>query len=160
MTKLLRDPFIQNMVEFRKEFDQIFHRFFGTPWMQETLLPMTTFVPPVEAFIDNKLQKFFLRIALPGFKPEDVKLTLNGNLLTLAGERKWTPEMENWDYLHRELYFGKFERTLTLPEGVDTERLLAEYKGGLLELTAPVMAGALHRPIEIKTVPEVKRVAV
>jgi HSP20 family protein len=160
MTKLLRDPFLQDLLEFRKEFDQIFHRVLGTPWAQETYLPMAGFVPPVEAFIDNKTKKFFMKIALPGVPPEELKLQLNGNLLTLNGERRIVPEMETLDYLHKEIHYGKFERILTIPEGVDTDRLIAEYKNGILELNAPVIAGALPRRIEIKMVaPEVKRVA-
>ena len=87
-------------------------------------------------------------------------LNLHGNVLTLSGERKWIPEIEQLDYLHRELNYGVFERTLTLPGAVDTERLVAEYKSGILELSAPVIPGAMPRRIEIKAVPELKRVPV
>ena len=160
MTKLFRDPITENLLDFRKEFDQIFHRFFGTPWAKELMLPMAGYVPPVEAFIDNKTKKYFLRIALPGINPEELKVHVHGNLLTLSGERKIMPEMEDRDYLHRELQYGVFERTLSLPEAVDTERLVAEFKNGLLELTAPVIVGALPRRLEIKTTPMVKSVSV
>ncbi len=158
MPKMFRDPFLQNLLDFRKEFDQVFHRFFGTPWVQEPYLLAAGFVPPVEAFIDNKTKRYFMRIALPGVNPDELKLHVHGNVLTLTGERKLTPEIEEKDYLHREIHYGAFERSLTLPEGVDTERLTAEYKNGLLELSAPVIVEALPRRIEIKTVPEVKRV--
>jgi HSP20 family protein len=159
MEKLHYDPFLKDLVEFRKEFDQMFRRFFGMPWMHETLLPMAGFVPPVEAFIDNKTKKYFLKVALPGINPEELKVQLSGNLLTLTGERKVLPETENLDFHHREIHYGKFERMLNLPEGVDTDRLMAEYKNGVLELSAPVITGALPRRIEIKTVvPEMKRV--
>ncbi len=160
MTKLFRDPFLENLLDFRKEFDQIFHRFFGAPWEKEMLMPMAGYVPPVEAFIDHKTKKYFLRVSLPGVNPEELKLNVHGNVLTLSGERKFLPELEDRDYLFRELHYGKFERTLTLPEAVDTERLFAEYKNGVLELSAPVMVAALPRRIEIKTTPEMKRVGV
>ena len=167
MHKLLRDPFLKepflpNLLEFRKEFDQIFDRFFDIPWEKEHLLPPAAFVPPVEAYIDTKLQKFFLKIVVPGIKPEELKLKLLGNMLTIYGEFKPIVEMEHIDYIHKEIHFGKFERTLHLPEGVDTDRLVAEYKNGLLELTAPVITAHLPRHVEIRmALPEVaKKVAV
>jgi HSP20 family protein len=157
----LKEPFLPNLLEFRKEFDQVFDRFFGTPWEKEYFLPKAGFVPPVEAYIDNKLQKFFMKVVVPGIKPDELKLKLLGSTLTIYGEYKPVHEIENLEYLHKEIHFGKFERTLILPEGVDTDRLIAEYKNGLLELTAPVIGSALPRHVEIKmAMPEVKRVAI
>jgi len=61
--------------------------------------------------------------------------------------------------LHEEISYGKFERTFTLPEGVDTDKLTAEYQNGVLEITAPVAAAALPRRIEIRTTPLSKQIA-
>ena len=60
------------------------------------------------------------------------------------------------DYLYRELSYGTLSRTLTLPEGLDTEQINAEYNDGLLEITAPVAAAALPRQVEIKGLPKAK----
>jgi HSP20 family protein len=159
MTKLLRDPFLQEMFDFRREFDHIFNRFFGTPWIQEPLLTMGVFVPPVEAVIDNKTKKFYLRVALPGVDPADLKLHVQSNILTLTGERKLLQELKEVEYLHKEIHYGTFERTLTLPEGLETDKLVAEYKNGVLEIVAPIAAAALPRRVEINPVTEFKRVA-
>ncbi len=160
MTKLIRrDPWVEEILEFRKEFDKIFNRFFTTPWMTEPVPHLETFIPPVESFLDNKTKKFFLRVALPGVDPVDLKLNVQGNLLTLYGERKLEKEMKELDYLHREIHYGVFERTLPLPEGLEIEKLVAEYKNGVLELTAPISAAMLPKRVEIKYVPEIKRVA-
>jgi len=59
-------------------------------------------------------------------------------------------------YLYRELSYGTLSRTLTLPEGLDTEQINAEYNDGLLEITAPVAAAALPRQVEIKGLPKAK----
>ncbi len=160
MTKLMRrDPFFEEILDLRREFDKIFNRFFSTPWMTEPLAHLETFIPPVESFLDNKTKKFCLRVALPGVDPSDLKVNVQGNLLTLTGERKLEKEMKELDYLHREIHYGVFERTLPLPDGLETEKLVAEYKNGVLELTAPISAAMLPKRVEIKYIPEIKRVA-
>ena len=60
------------------------------------------------------------------------------------------------DYLHREFSYERFERTIALPEGVDTEKIAAEYNNGVLEITARVSATALPKRIEIKSLPKTK----
>jgi HSP20 family protein len=58
--------------------------------------------------------------------------------------------------LYREINYGTFQRTLTLPEGVDAEKISAEFNNGLLEITAPIAAAALPRRVEIKSLPKAK----
>jgi HSP20 family protein len=160
MTKLIRrEPFVEDLLDFRKEFDKIFNRFFTTPWLMEPIPYLEAFVPPVESFLDTKTKKFFLRVALPGVDPSDLKINVQGNILAITGERKLEKELKELEYLHKEMHYGNFERTLTLPEGLETEKLVAEYKNGVLELNAPVTTAALPRRVEIKYVPEVRRVA-
>lgn len=52
-----------------------------------------------------------------------------------------------------EITYGSFHRTITLPEGVDKDKLNAEYRNGMLEITAPIAAAALPRKVEIKSLP-------
>jgi HSP20 family protein len=64
------------------------------------------------------------------------------------------------ELLEREVAYGVFERTLTLPEGVIVEKLTAEYVNGVLEIAAPISVAALPRKIEVKTTaPFVKQIA-
>jgi HSP20 family protein len=84
---------------------------------------------------------------------------VQGNLLTISGERKLTRSNKELELYDEEIVYGKFERGLTLPEGVNTDKLFAEYAHGVLEITAPVLAAALPRKVEIKTVPMIKQVA-
>ena len=62
----------------------------------------------------------------------------------------------NVDYLYREFSYGTFRRILTLPEGVETEKINAECNSGLVEITAPMAAAALPRRVEIKGLPKAK----
>ena len=158
----LRDSLFQDLFDFRRDFDQIFNRILiGRPWMEENPVFETpfNFTPAIESYVDKDGKKFVCRVSLPGVEPKDVYINVQGNLLTIRGERKFTRNTKELDLLVQEMTYGKFERTLTLPEGVLGDKLVAEYYNGVLELTAPVAAAALPRKIEIKTVPMSKSLA-
>jgi HSP20 family protein len=163
MTSLIpRDAFFQDLFDFRRDFDQIFNRILmGKPWEKELFAPGTVFnfVPAVETFVDKAAKKYVCRVTLPGIEPKDVQIHVQGNLLTITGERKLAHSTKELDLFNEEIAYGKFERELTLPEGVNTDKLFAEYVNGVLEITAPVLAAALPKKIEIKTVPLTKQVA-
>ena len=82
-----------------------------------------------------------------------------GNMLTISGERKLNHTTMELELLNEELAYGKFERALELPEGVNIEKMNAEFVNGVLEITAPVAAVALPRKIEIKAAPMTKQMA-
>ena len=113
-------------------------------------------MPPVEVWVDKEAKQCHLRLALPGVDPSTVELNLQGNLLTLSAERKASHEDKDVDFLYRELSYGTLSRTVTLPEGLDREKINAEYNNGLLEITAPVAVAALPRRVEIKGLPKAK----
>jgi HSP20 family protein len=148
--------FYRDLFDFRRDFDEIFNRMLGaTPALPGT--SEETFAPPIEAWTDAEAKKFYLRVAVPGIEPKDVKIEVQGNMLTLSGERKHVEEKKEVTYHQREFTYGAFQRVLTLPEGVDADKLTAEFNNGVLELTAPLAAAALPRRIEIK--PALKKAA-
>jgi HSP20 family protein len=162
MTNLiLRDPFFEGLFDFRHEFDKIFYRMLTErPWEKEVSRKLFNFVPAVEAYVDMETKKYVCKVSLSGIEPKEVQIHVQGNVLTIAGERKYTRETKGHEALHEEFAYGKFERTLELPEGVNTEKIIAEFVNGMLEITAPVAAVALPRRIEIKaTVPYTKQIA-
>ena len=147
-----RDHVFDDLFDFRRNFDHIFNRFLtGSGSSPERQAQMLVAVPPIEAWVDNEDKKYHLSVAVPGMDPKDVQLNLQGNNLTVSGEHKSEKEKKEADYLHREFSFGRFERTIVLPEGVDTDKLTAEYNNGVLEISAPINASALPKRIEIKT---------
>lgn len=111
-------------------------------------------VPPVKVWIDKEAKKCHLRIALPGVDPNKVGLKLQGNLLTISAERKARREAKDVQLLVWEIGYGSFKRALTLPEGVDAEKINSEFNKGLLEITVPVTAAALPRQVAIKSQPK------
>lgn len=80
---------------------------------------------------------------LPGVDPKDVSLQVQGNTLTLSGQRFTSRETKEADFLHREITYISFQRRILLPEGVDKDKFSAEYRNGILEITAPIAAAAL-----------------
>jgi HSP20 family protein len=154
MTSLIsRDNFFQDLFDFRRDFDQIFNRFLSWPSAQEESTVTAGFSPAIESFIDKDGKKFHCQVMLPGVDPRDVNLQVQGNLLTINGERSVSRETKEADYLRREITYGSFQRTITLPEGVDKDKLNAEYRNGILEITAPIATVALPRKVEIKALP-------
>lgn len=112
-----------------------------------TSAPAAAWTPAVDVFED----KDGLRIIaeLPGVKPEDVKLSLENNVLTIRGEKRQVAE-EKTERVHRyERSYGAFERTFTLPATVDAERIAAGYEHGVLTVTLPKVERARPREITI-----------
>ncbi len=159
---LLRDNFFEDLFDFRRDFDELFNRILtGKPWIREQL-PFETpfgFTPAIEAYVDKDAKKYVCRVSLPGVEPKDVEILTHGNMLTIKGEKKFTRMTKEVDLHNSEIVYGKFERVLTLPEGVVPEKLVAEFVNGVLEITAPVAVTALPRKIEIKTVPITRQMA-
>jgi len=148
-----RDTFFRDLFDVRRNFDQAFNRFLGWPSAQEERSFENEFSPAVESFIDTNNKKFHCQVQLPGVDPKDANIQVQGNTLTISGERSSTRETKEADYLHREISYGSFTRSLVLPEGVDKDKISAEYRNGMLEITAPIATNALPKKIEIKSLP-------
>jgi HSP20 family protein len=83
--------------------------------------------------------------------PKDLDVQLVGNQLTLAGEKKDTSEQRGENYYHSETHVGSFRRSITLPEGVDSENVEAEYANGVLTLRLKKTKPTPTKKIEVKT---------
>ena len=90
-----------------------------------------------------------LTAELPGVDPKAVDIRVENNVLTLRGERKWSDEVKRESYHRVERSYGSFTRSFTLPNVVDTEKIKAEYKDGMLRLVLPKKEEAKPRQISI-----------
>jgi HSP20 family protein len=87
---------------------------------------------------------------VPGVNPEDVKISLENNILTLRGEKKQQAE-EKSERVHRyERTYGTFERSFSLPSSVDPDRIAANYANGILTVSIPKAERARPREIPVK----------
>ena len=91
-----------------------------------------------------------VKAEIPGVKKEDVKLTMQDNVLTLSGERKFEEETKKENYVRVERGYGSFTRSFTLPPFVDEKKISAEFKDGLLEVKLPKLEQAKPKEVEIK----------
>ncbi|HWA55008.1 MAG TPA: Hsp20/alpha crystallin family protein [Solirubrobacterales bacterium] len=92
-----------------------------------------------------------LRADLPGIKPEEVKITIEDDVLTLSGEHTEVSEEEGDDYMRRERRCGSFSRSMTLPAGVKAEDIQSTTADGVLEVTIPLPKAEENKPVEIST---------
>ena len=94
-----------------------------------------TWKPAVD--ILEKDGNLVIRADMPGISEKDIDLKLEGNVLTLKGERKPEPGEDRNSYYLAESFYGTFTRSFTLPQTVDAEKIKADYKNGILTVTIP-----------------------
>jgi len=94
---------------------------------------------------------FVIEVELPGVDEKDVEVKLNGDELTVTAERKHSQETRDGDYHRVESHFGRFSRTIRLPDGVQSDSIEAVFKRGVLTLTAPKTPERTPTRIEVKT---------
>jgi HSP20 family protein len=135
---------------FRRDMDELFDRFFGEGGYRSSSGRMPTW-PAVESFIKDG--NWVMRFDLPGVEPKDIEVSVAGDTLTIRASRERRSDDGNQEFQMREVSYGRFERSLTLPKGVESGQIKASYQHGVLELTMPAspeLAG--HKiPIEIDT---------
>ena len=95
---------------------------------------------------------YYIEIDLPGVKKENVSIDVNDNIITISGERKVDDERKNNEFYRVESIYGKFERSFTLPDDVDTDKIEAKMENGVLIVKIPKMQVVDKAPkkIEIK----------
>jgi HSP20 family protein len=131
---------------FRPEpFSTEFNRLFNSLWEQSAA--SQRWVPEMDLVETD--DHYMLKADLPGMKPEDVAIEFNDGTLTISGERKAEYERKEKGFFRLERSFGRFSRSLTLPEGIDPDKIAAEFRDGVLEVTIPKPEERKPRRIEV-----------
>lgn len=148
----VRQHAASDLLDLKQDFERLFHRIFKrhvqAAESEETFFAIA---PPIETWIDTEDKQFHLSMAVPGVKPEALHIILQGKNLTFSGEQAQEDEKSEKNYLRREFSYDRFVRTVTLPDGVDGEKLTAKLKDGILEITAPIAPEALPKKIPVST---------
>ena len=114
----------------------------------DTVSRDATWSPAVD--IHEEAERFVVRADLPGVKPADIEITAEKGVLSLRGTRNFEQRKDDGHYSRVERVSGKFVRTFTLPDNVQTDAIKAAFKDGVLELTIPKIAKQEPRRIEVQ----------
>ena len=119
----------------QSEMNRLFNTFFDTPTGSVANGGARRWLPPMDLVETD--DHFVLRADLPGLAEGDVNVELEDNVLTVSGERKAEHESRKEGYYRIERASGSFQRSLTLPEGVNAEAIEASFDKGVLEVRIP-----------------------
>ena len=93
---------------------------------------------------------YTVTVPLPGVKPEDINVRMQNGTLTISGELTKPETKDDTKVVVQERYFGKFSRSVTLPQSVDSNKVEANYENGVLNLTLPKLPEAQPKQIAVK----------
>jgi len=100
---------------------------------------------PAVNIIDGK-EEFTIEVAAPGLEKKDFKIDLNHNVLTISSENEHKNEEKEGKYMRREFSYTSFKRSFTLPDTADLDKVSANHKEGILEITIAKKDGAKIKP--------------
>ena len=130
----------------KKDMDRFFERFGGWEWPE--LQPFGEWSPKLD-FSETK-DAFVVKAEIPGIEPKEIEVTLEGQMLTVKGEKKQEKEEKDEQYYRVERSYGSFMRSVRLPATVDGSKVTAAFKNGVLTVTLPKAPGAKGNVIPVK----------
>ena len=149
-----------SMLSLREEIDRLFDDFGAGRWRQPLSRRMHALFPtgadwalrPATEFVECD-GEFRLTAELPGMAADDIDIKLSDGTITVRGEKSEEKQEEKEDYLVSERRYGEFQRTLSLPLGIDPDAVNAEFANGVLTVTLPKTPEAKQkeRKVEVKT---------
>ena len=134
--------------EFERLHDEVDRLFRGSTTPRTSGLSEETCPIPVD--ILENVEEVVLRAELPGVKAEAVNVRVEDNVLSITGEKKFEHDEKRDNYLRVERYYGTFSRTFTLPPYVDSGKIAADFKDGILTMRLPKRAETKLRQIQVK----------
>lgn len=147
-TRDLLPTFPSDMLNIQREINRLFDGLFRGGAQESTDLLASTWSPSVDiAEHDND---YVVRVELPGVSKDDVKITMQDNILTIRGEKKQEKESKDLNYHRIERSYGAFQRSFALPTTVKSDRIDAVYKDGILELVLPKSEASKPKQIDVK----------
>ena len=96
-------------------------------------------------------ENIVIKSTIAGVSPEDISVTVDNDMVTVKGERKGEREVKKEDYYYQECYWGSFSRSVILPVDVETDKIDAELKNGILTVTLPKAKKARTTKISVRT---------
>ena len=127
--------------------NRLFHESYSSPEGPEEALTTTSFAPPVDIYEDE--HTITLKLEVPGIDEKDIDVRVEGNTLTVHGERKIEKEEKEENFRRVERQYGRFTRSFTLPSSVDPAQVSANYDKGVLKINLAKKAEAKPKQIKV-----------
>lgn len=140
------DPF-RDLAVLQDRMNRMFNDQF-TGRQEDHMLNRGTWTPPVDIY--EAEGELVLKAELPDMKREDIDVTVENNMLTIRGERKLDSEIKQENFHRVERAYGSFVRTFSLPATVESVKIAAEYKNGVLTVKLPFREEAKARTINVQ----------
>lgn len=126
------------------------NRMFGNAYLRdEDTAFRGSWVPAVDIF-ETETHDLVVRAELPGMTREEIEVSVENSTLVLKGEKKFDPAVKEENYRRIERSYGQFHRSFTLPNTVDTAKVSAEFKNGVLTVNLPFREEAKPRTINVE----------
>jgi len=139
------NPF-KEIEKLRGEFDRVLDRFRGPAGFEDFEDKVVR--PRIESFVEDG--KLTVRADMPGIDPKDIEIKVSGSMLDVRGKREEKKEINKRDFLRREVHYGSYSYSTSLPEGIKAEDIKASYRDGVLELVAPLPKELAPKDVKIQ----------
>jgi HSP20 family protein len=140
------DPF-RSILDLQKEMNRLFGDSISHSLEKKDVFEGGFWTPAVD--IHDEKDKYMIRTDLPGVKENEVDITVDDDTLTIKGERKYEKEEKDKDYYRSERAYGVFQRSFVLPSSIDVNKISANYKNGVLEVSIPKTEDTKKKQIKI-----------
>jgi HSP20 family protein len=138
---------LRDVFSLQEEINRMFDELVGRPPV-ERREERQTWTPAVDVY--ETKDAMVVEIEAPGIDKKDLHLSIQDNVLTVKGERRWQQEKKEHNYHRMERVYGSFQRSFTLPVTVDANRVKATYKDGILTVNLPKVEEARPKEIAVK----------
>jgi HSP20 family protein len=138
-------PGFGRLTDLRDEIDRLFES--PLTDLARTSQILSGWTPALDLYEDK--DNFVVKAELPGMKREDIEVSLHEGSLSISGERKSEEKHADAEVYRTERFFGRFQRTVTLPTPVAAANVKAAYKDGVLTITLPKTEEAKPKQIEV-----------
>jgi len=135
-----------DLARLHHDMDDLFGAFFGN-WPEQ--ISMEKLWPAID--IAENENNITVKAEVPGCKAEDIDISVHGNTLTISGEKKQSQEKKEKDYYYKESSYGSFKRVVALNSDVDTTKINAECRDGILEITLPKVEKEKAVKVKVKS---------
>jgi HSP20 family protein len=106
------------------------------------------FMPSAE--MEETADEFHLKLEVPGLEPKDISIEVTENSISITGERKEETRTEEKGMFRSEFHYGRFERVIPLPAHIQSDKVKAEYKNGILNLTLPKVEQEKRKAVKVE----------